>query len=250
MLNYQSMGDPRFPNLIILHGLMGSSRNWLSLAKQLEAYYNIFLIDLRNHGASPHFDSMTYKEMADDIHHICQIESLQEIQLMGHSMGGKVAMQFSIDYPELLDRLIVLDIAPKQYKPHYYETLQFINGVDISEFNNRKSLEESLEEAIPDWAFRQFILSNVKRDNSKGFYWSVNLPVIIQELDQIASSPLQINDSFDGETVFIGGDQSDFILPEDHKKIRKHFPKSEILSIESGHNIHIDNSSALLDLLI
>ena len=248
-LFFQVYGDPKLPKLVILHGLLGSHRNWLTFAKQICNRYQVYLLDLRNHGSSEFSNTMTYEEMSGDIEKFAQIENLKTFDLMGHSMGGKVAMRFASDHPHFVNRLLIIDIAPKIYEPHYYKMIQFLNGLNLSDFNHRKQLEDSISEIVEDWAFRQFLMTNIKRNNKSEFYWSINLPVVLSHMDSISENPLEFGEIYKGSTFFIIGSNSEFVKSSDHKQIHLFYPFAKILSIQGGHNLHIENKTGLMELL-
>jgi pimeloyl-ACP methyl ester carboxylesterase len=249
-LSFQHFQNDERPDLIILHGLLGSSRNWGLIGKQLANYFNVFALDLRNHGNSPHCESMSYGEMSSDLYEFMQDHGIQNATVLGHSMGGKVAMRFAMENTGWIDSLIVLDIAPKKYEHHYYELLQEMQHIHLDSFTDRKSLESTFEKIVPDWAFRQFLMTNIKRDSNKKFQWVINLPVIIESLPHISGMPFEEGSEYEGESVFIKGTRSDFITESDINCIQKYFKNAEIQNVEAGHNVHIDNKDDLISLLV
>jgi esterase len=172
-LNYYTCGEG-FP-LVILHGLFGSSDNWQTISKQLKPEFNIFAVDLRNHGNSPHLDPFDYQVMAEDVRDFVNSQQLREVFLLGHSMGGKVAMQFASRFPERVRKLIVADIAPKDYPPHHADTLAAMTEINLATFNSRSEIDEALAGKIPDAAIRQFLLKSVGRNDAGRFIWKINL---------------------------------------------------------------------------
>lgn len=250
-LHFGSFGKSENPPLIILHGLMGSSRNWFSAGKVLAKSFNVFALDLRNHGKSPHNDSITFEDMVEDLSAWLSNKKIDTFYIMGHSLGGKVGMLFACRNPEKIKGLVVLDIAPKEYKMRYVEEFEAMAGLDFAKISSRKDAEEALSTSIKNGAWRQFILTNLVRDKEKNFCWQVNLPVLQKFLPELLKSPLAPKESYNGPALFLRGEQSDFISDEDSKLIQQSFPRSIILKIpNAGHNVHIDNQGALVCVLV
>lgn len=237
-LHYQSYGQGR--PLIVLHGLFGSSTNWNSLSKALAAHYRVLAVDQRNHGSSPHSDELSYTLLAEDLREFMQQQSLESVYLLGHSMGGKTAMEFALRYPASVERLIVVDIAPRPYAPHHDEILEAMCSLDLSAATSRSALDAALAEGIPDAPTRQFLLTNVTRDESGGFRWKLNLPAIDQNYDQV-SAGIAAGRSFDGPVLFVRGEQSDYVQAADEPQIRALFPQASIVTVPgAGHWVHAD----------
>jgi pimeloyl-ACP methyl ester carboxylesterase len=243
-LHFQSYGEG--PPLIILHGLFGSLENWHSISQKLAADFRVFAVDQRNHGRSAHAADMSYQSMAQDLKEFVTSQQLSEVNLLGHSMGGKTAMSFALNYPDRVERLIVADIAPRAYPPHHSEILTALLSLDLSSFKNRKDMEAHLAPLIPDLATRQFLLKNVKRDSAGAFYWQMNLTAIHRNYDRL-NEALSSQQPFAKPTLFIRGDRSDYIRDEDLASIRRLFPKAELYEIPgAGHWVHVDAPEAFL----
>jgi esterase len=237
-LNYYSCGGG-FP-VVILHGLFGSSDNWQTLAKKLKAHFKIFAVDLRNHGGSPHDNDVSYPALAHDLLEFLDEHRLPEIFLLGHSMGGKVAMQFASEFPEHVRKLIVADIAPKTYARHHDKIFAAMLGLDLSQFKSRGEVDRALAPQICETALRQFLLKNVSNDESGALRWKINLKGLYENYDTITAPPPLVK-PFKKPALFLRGDQSDYILPDDEPLIRKHFPAAEIQSIRgTGHWLHAE----------
>ena len=228
--------------LLILHGLFGQSDNWATLAKKFaENGFEVYTIDQRNHGLSPHSDEWNYEVMAEDIKEFIETHQLKKPILLGHSMGGKVAMFFALQYKDVLDRLIVVDIAPRAYAPHHNEVLNALTAVDFNTINTRKEAEEIMLSYLPDYGTRQFLLKNIYwADNAdKRMNWRFNLNIIHKKYDAIGvEAPHKTNTL---KTLFIRGGKSDYIKDEDLSDIEKRFPNYELTTIsESGHWVHAE----------
>lgn len=246
-LAFGSLGKPGNPPLIIMHGLLGSSRNWIGVGKLLSEYFNVFVLDLRNQGSSPHVDSMHYDDMVDDLVHFLEGKDINKFYLLGHSLGGKVAMAYACRYPERLLGLIVEDMAPKEYELRYGIEFEAMNSLNVEALIRRTDADEALKGKIPDWAWRQFILTNLQRGEDGRFYWQINLRALTKWLPEIMKNPIKEGDRYEGPTIFLRAEKSDFITDDDYPTIREHFPNAEIVIIEnSGHNVHIDNTEELV----
>ncbi len=247
-LEFGSLGRPGNPPLIIMHGLLGSSRNWISVGKLLAEYFNVFVLDLRNQGNSPHVDSMHYNDMVDDLIYWLEDKDIGKFYLLGHSLGGKVAMTYACTHPERLLGLIVEDMAPKQYPLRYEVEFNAMNSLDLESLKTRTDADEALKSQIPDWAWRQFILTNLMRGKDNKFHWQINLKSLTKWLPEIMKNPLKQTDNYKGPTLFLRGVNSDYITDADYPAIHKYFPNSSITLIEhSGHNVHIDNTEGLVN---
>lgn len=247
-LNYKTFGEG--PPLIILHGLFGMLDNWQTAAKQLSDTFMVFILDQRNHGRSPHVDQMDYSSMAHDLQAFMEANWIYEAHLLGHSMGGKTVMQFAIEFPEMVDKLVVVDIAPKAYVGGHQPIFDALHAVDMASIGSRTEADQQLAQLVSDVGIRQFLLKNLSRDKDTGGYrWKMNLPAITKDYPRILEG-LQGNGQFDGETLFIRGGKSDYIVAEDEARIKKHFPQSEIRTIEdAGHWVHAENPTAMLQML-
>lgn len=249
-LYYESLGKSGNPPLVILHGLLGSSRNWLNVGKMLSELFDVYLLDLRNHGNSPHTNTMDYNEMVDDLLIWVNEHNINNFYLLGHSLGGKVAMTFACRYPERLKALIIEDIVPKEYALRYSKEFQAMNDLHLETIKNRSDADKSMELTIPDWAWRQFLLTNLKHTPDKNFHWQINLPIITASLLEIMKNPLKSDDLYNGTTLFLRGENSDFIDNEDYPKIYRHFPNATIINFtHTGHNIHVENTAGLIEAL-
>lgn len=238
MLFYKTFGEGQ--PLLILHGLFGSSDNWTTLAKQFAETNQVWLIDQRNHGRSFHCDEFDYWAMSDDLLELIEENELENIILLGHSMGGKTAMTFTQQHPEYINKLIVADIGPKQYPIHHQTILKGLNALNFDEIKSRKESEEVLSDYISDASTRQFLLKNLYWEiPGKKLNWRFNLHVLSREIHNIVEGlPRQIVET---KTLFIRGLKSDYILDEDIKDIKSQFINSEIKSIENaGHWLHAE----------
>ena len=246
-LAYQETGEGEA--IIILHGLFGSSDNWLSVAKELSENYKVYLLDLRNHGDSPHTEEFTYAAMAEDIAEFVQQHQIKDPIVVGHSMGGKTAMRFSVEHPELLKKLVVVDIAPRYYPPHHQTILAGLKAIDVENLKSRKEADTVLSEYINELGVRQFLLKNLGRSKGGGYEWKLNLPVIDEKIENIGEA-LGEDKHFDKPTLFINGTTSNYIKKEDEEMIRKIFPNASIQPIEgAGHWVHAEKPEEFLSVL-
>jgi len=244
-LHYNIQGEGQA--VIILHGLFGSMRNWRSIAKQLAETYKVISVDLRNHGQSEHTDSMTYYDMAGDIYELINTLELDDVAIIGHSMGGKVAMVTALQYEHIIKKLIVIDIAPVSYAHAYEKLFLAMGNLPLNKIKNRDEAEQLLDAGINDRWLTQFLLQNLKRDG-KGFKWQLNLLAIRLNIDHISKFPeIDDNAQFDLPTLFLGGAESDFIREEYYETVYGYFPQAQIRMIEkAGHMLHIEQPSIVL----
>ncbi len=245
-LFYREFGQGR--PFLILHGLFGMSDNWLSIGRRLAQYFHVFLLDLRNHGQSPHCEEMNYSAMAEDMVDFINDHHLPQAIILGHSMGGKVAMQFALSFQEMISHLIVVDIAPRAYfHSHFKEFLEILLALDLKQFKTRMEIDRFLSNKIPQAAIRQFLLKNLKRNENHQFEWKLNLPAIYHNLDQILAG-VSAERSFNGPALFLKGERSDYINQKDHDQIKKLFPKAQIRTIQGAtHWVHADAPDQLLN---
>ncbi len=229
---------------VILHGFLGMGDNWKTMANQFaESGYQVHLVDQRNHGRSFHSEIFNYDVLAEDLKDYCDEHSLQDIVLLGHSMGGKTAMFFAMKYPELLSKLIVADIGPQYYAPHHQQILAGLQALSENESarKSRGEADEFLGTYISDWGTRQFLLKNLYWQKDKILALRVNLPVLTQEVENIGEA-LPTQTVYEGEVLFLNGLKSDYITPEDKPLIQAHFPNSQIIGIKNaGHWLHAEN---------
>ena len=232
--------------LFILHGLLGSLDNWRSQAKRLSQSRPVYTIDLRNHGNSPHLKGMSYREMYEDVLNVAQHEGIQSFHLLGHSMGGKVAMQLAIAQESKVESLIVVDIAPKPYPLWHQKTLQGVLKAPVAELQSRQEIDEYLKPWIEDSAERTFMLKNLKREKD-GFRWRCNLEEISRGYLKIAGFPSAL-EKYTKPCLFIKGGQSNYIQDIDHALIRSLFPEANIVSLnDSGHLPHIQQADEFFE---
>lgn len=235
------------PPIIILHGLMGASDNWLTIAKQLSATNKVYSLDLRNHGRSPHSSDFDYAALSGDVREFIEDEEIQQPVLIGHSMGGKVAMTLALQYPLKIRKLVVVDIAPKKYKSGYFDALigQLL-ALNVDQIRSRNEADMWLSSGIPEVGVRRFLLKNLVRGESGGFNWRPNLSVIHQSLPTITEG-VAGQGVFEKPSLFIRGGKSKYIPDEDFENIKALFPASEFVTIENaGHWVHAEAPAAFL----
>ena len=227
--------------LVILHGLFGSSDNWQTLAKRFSEHRTVIVPDLRNHGQSPHTETISYPAMAQDIRDLLASEGISSTDIIGHSMGGKTAMQFALVYPEMTKKLIVADISPREYTVSHDRYIDSLLKLDLPSYSRREDADKALAEDIKSVPIRQFLLKNLTRDPEGNFAWKINLDAIKKDLPRLGEA-ISTGSAFNKPTLFIAGGQSDYISSEDLPLIRKLFPDSHLVIFEnSGHWIHADN---------
>lgn len=234
--------------LLILHGFLGMSDNWKTLANQYVSNgFEVHSIDLRNHGRSFHSEVFNYEIMVDDVLKYCQFKNLKNINLIGHSMGGKVAMLFAVLHPDITDKLIVADIGTKFYPQHHQQILAGLNAVDFSKKPSRSDIEGILSAYISDLGTRQFLLKNLYWETPEHLAFRFNLKVLTANIDEVGKA---LSDGFvyKKPAFFIRGGHSNYILDADFEGIKNHFPAATFDTIpNAGHWLHAENPALFLE---
>lgn len=236
MLSYSEFGDPAAPPLMIVHGLYGSGRNWGVIAKRLSDAARVYTIDLRNHGLSPRTDSHGYPDMAQDIAEL--IDHLGgPVHIAGHSMGGKAVMVLALTRPDLLNRVVVADIAPVAYSHSQMPYIHAMKAVDLSRVTRRSDAEAQLAAQGVEPALCSFFTQSL---DVKERRWRLNLDTLAAEMDKIMSFP-EVAGTFDGPTLFLSGANSDYVLPQHRPLIKDMFPNAHFAKLkDAGHWLHAD----------
>jgi esterase len=241
-------------HLIILHGLFGMSDNWMTLAKEFAANgFSVYLPDARNHGRSPHSDEFNYPAMAADILELMNAENISTASLLGHSMGGKTAMFFATQYPERVRKLIVADMSPKQYQSTNENVIVALKSIDLNAMTSRKEVEQKLRATLQhDEVTTQFLLKSLywKEGDRKKLDWRFNLPAIANNIANTGEA-LPQDAIYNGDTLFIRGEKSNYITSADEPLIKKHFPQATIKTIPgAGHWVHAENPKAFMEAVL
>lgn len=233
------------PPLVVLHGLFGNANNWRPIALKLGQQREVFLLNLRNHGTSPHSPEMTYEVMADDVARFIADNELGAADVLGHSMGGKTAMCLALASANLVDRLVVIDTAPVHYEKLNFGLLPALMQLDLTSFTNRAGADELLRPAVPNDRLRSFLLTNLVRKGDE-FGWRVNLEAIESHLGDLCGFP-EVGAQFDRPTLFVGGQQSEYRVDAHTTAITGRFPAARMEMIENaGHWTHGDQPEATL----
>lgn len=247
-LNYKVFGegDP----VLILHGMFGTLDNWQTIAKKLAKHFMVFIIDLRNHGRSPHAEEFDYAVMANDVREFMESNWIYEAYIVGHSMGGKVAMQLASENPDLVKKLVLVDIAPKTYEGSHQTIFEALFSLNLDQLESRKEADLLLQEKIDSYSVRQFILKNLSiNKETEGYEWKMNLPVIHAAYSKILANGTW-SAPFENPTLFIKGAQSDYILSEEFEDYKTYFPNAALKTIEkAGHWVHAEQPKVFLEIL-
>lgn len=248
-LFYNSYGQ-NGPPLIILHGLLGSNGNWVTLSRNVFSdVARVYAVDQRNHGRSPHTDRIDYPSMAADVRAFIEQHELGSATLLGHSMGGKTAMQTALSYPEVVDRLIVADMAPKAYPPHHQDLLDALARIDPTAYDRRKDIDAALAADVPSRPIRQFLLKNLDYDGEQ-YTWQMNLEALRAHYDEINAALPRVG-AYEGPTLFVRGSESDYVSDDDLPDIRERFPAARLETIDgAGHWLHADRPEAFAEAVL
>ena len=242
----QGQGDP----LIILHGLFGTSDNWATLARQFADHFTVITVDLRNHGRSFHDPIMTYPAMVEDMVRLMEAEWVHKAHVLGHSMGGKVAMHLALSHPDLVDQLLIADIGTKDYPGGHETILDTLNALPVDQVDSRADAEAFLRQTIPQDGVVQFLLKNLARDRDSGFRWKMNLPAITKAYDQIVEG-IHTQHAYPGPTTFLRGGRSDYIPDEDWPGICTIFNAASLITIpDAGHWLHAERPELFFDTVL
>lgn len=243
-LNAREYGEGK--PLVILHGLFGSSDNWQSLAQRFAAFYRVFCVDLRNHGRSPWSEEHRYEDMMDDVYAFIEEQQLTDVILLGHSMGGKVAMHFAQNYPHMLSKLVVADMGVKAYPMHHQQILAGIHALHLDSISARSEAESILKTYVENDGIRQFLLKNLYWIEKGKLAWRMNVAVLEREMPNILAA-LPEKESWT-PTLFLRGELSNYILPEDLDEIEARFPDAAIETIpNAGHWLHAEQADLFFD---
>jgi esterase len=238
-------GEP----LIILHGLFGSSDNWFTLAKTFAERFTVYLIDQRNHGQSPHSEEFDYKFLAEDLLEFINDHNLDKVNIIGHSMGGKTAMNFAVKYPERVKKLIVVDIVPKTYPVHHDNILDGLLSLDLLTVSSRTEADELLSKYLPELDVRQFLLKNLYRTTDGAFGWRPNLKAIDKHIEEIGEG-MQYDGQYNGPTLFIVGARSTYFKMGDENLLQQVFPAYTLVTLDSGHWVQAEKPKEFAEAVI
>ncbi|MGQ4275687.1 alpha/beta fold hydrolase [Pseudidiomarina sp. E22-M8] len=237
LVNYEIMGK-KGPTVLLIHGLFGDLDNLKRLARDLETDHRVILIDCRNHGDSFHSETMTYAAMAEDVKRLLDTLKVKKLSLVGHSMGGKLAMEFTLTYPDYVQSLIIADVAPVKYDARHRETLDALEAVDLTNVGNRKDADIQLAEYIETRGVRQFLLKNLQPEHD-GYQWRLNLPVIDRCYHEISAGVRE--GQYDGPVLFIKGGDSNYLTEAHRDAVTSRFSEVDIKIIEgTGHWLHAE----------
>lgn len=243
-LNYKSFGQGE--PLVILHGLFGTLDNWQTIAKQLAEFYTVFIVDLRNHGRSPHVNEHTYELMAEDVFHFMSDNWIYGANVIGHSMGGKTAIRLALDYPEQVSKLIVADMGIKENESGHEAIFEAMFDLDLPNLESRTVADNQLKTRIDQYGVRQFLLKNLSRRKEGGYQWKMNLPVLHENYQEILKG-IESDSTFDNPTLFLRGGNSDYVQDEDFEAIQDLFPNSELETIKgAGHWLHAEKPTEFI----
>ncbi len=247
-LNYIKSGSG-FP-VIILHGLFGMLDNWKSISKNLETKFTVYLVDQRNHGKSPHAPEHSYQLMADDLNEFFGQQQISSAHIIGHSMGGKTAMQFALQHPEKVNKLVVVDMGIKQYPGGHDAIFDALLSFDLCAIHSRKEAEIEMTKKISDIAVQQFLLKNLSREINGNYRWKFNLEALSANYENEIIAAVKPSNIYRGEVLFIRGERSNYILNDDWDDIQKIFPNSVLNTInDSGHWVHAEKPEDLIKVI-
>ena len=231
---YSEIGEP----LIILHGLFGNQGNWGQHAKIFANTFSVYGFDHRNHGRSEWDVGMTYEILAGDVRDTMRLHGINSAHFIGHSIGGKTAMQLALTYPHLVKKLVIVDIAPVKYEPHHNEIFEGLETLNLDLIDGRQDADEILSEYVPEKSIRDFLLANIMKDEQGNYYWRMNLEEIMKGYPDLITA-LPADKPFEGDVLFLKGEKSSYILKKHEKDILKRFPNAQIQQIDgAGHWLH------------
>jgi len=246
-LHHERLGSGQ--PLVILHGLLGSGDNWMGLAKMWAPDFTLLVPDLRNHGRSGHAEEAGFQAMAADVIELMDEAGLSQVTVLGHSLGGKVAMQLAMGFPERVKSLIVVDIAPKAYPPAHQALLEALLAVDLSRFTTRSEVDAVLAGSIPEPAIRQWLLKSLGRNAAGTLSWKPNLPVLHKCLAELSGGFADLR-QYHGPALFVAGGRSNYVQPEDTQLIQARFPQARLEVIpEAGHWVHVEVPGKLVEIV-
>jgi esterase len=250
MLAYFEYGSGGSP-VLLLHGLLGSKASMTAAAKVLSENHRVYVPDLRNHGESFHHSTMNYPEMANDLVHFMDSHGIRQSSVVGHSMGGKCAIQLAISHPERVDKLVVIDISPKAYSnPSWFSYVTAMSELDLSRIRSRKQADEMLSPQIPAAVYRQFLLSNLTFSEDVGYTWKANLQAIARARDDLCSA-IYLPMTYPGETLIVRGENSNYIRNEDISLLQQFFSSYKLVTIAgAGHLLHIETKDLFHQVLV
>ena len=252
-LHYEQSGEGH--PLLILHGLFGSLENWRTLSKIFSRSFQVFALDQRNHGRSPHSNEFSYPVMVEDLREFMEEQELPSAHLIGHSMGGKTAMLFAATYPDLVDKLVVVDIAPKAYARGHDDVFHTLLSLDLSTLRSRQEADVAMAKTMPDLALRQFLLKNLDREETGSFRWRIALHEIHANYPEMIKELGLGQHRFVQPALFIRGAKSDYIKDSDIPSLKSIFPQAQVTTIpNTGHWVHAEApqefARAVLDFLV
>lgn len=239
-LHFKESGDSKNTTIVFLHGLLASAQNWQGITKRLSIEYHCIALDLPNHGNSPHDDQADYEFLVDCFEAFIEEQDIESFYLIGHSMGGKVAMLYALNHPERIKKLVVEDIAPKTYPMRFLPLMGAMDALNLSKYKTRKEVDQALKEDVPDPLLRMFVMTNLVRDDDKHFEWRVNLKGLIENASYIMSFP-ETHQVYYDEVLFMCGEKSDYVTEKDRDIIKKYFPKANVVFFkEASHWLHAE----------
>jgi pimeloyl-ACP methyl ester carboxylesterase len=244
-LHFQSLGQGQ--PLILLHGLFGSSANWGAVAKYFSQYFQVISVDLRNHGNSPHSESHTYADMSQDLAELCDALSLNTIHILGHSLGGKVAMQFATQYPQQVDKLVIVDMAMRAYADAHTHLIDAMLAVDLFTTRSRSEVDLAVSDTIDQAMVRQFLLMNLVKVGNQ-LTWRINLDAFKANYPAMQQA-VCASALYDKPCLFIRGEHSDYVSDDDINHIKGHFTQSQFASLSTGHWVHAEQTQAFIALV-
>jgi len=247
-LHFQSLGEG--PPLLILHGLFGSGANWRSIGRRLATHHRVLLIDARNHGGSPHAAGMSYPQLAADVRALLDSENIAQAALLGHSMGGKTAMQLALETPARVSHLMVVDIAPAYSHHSHLPIIAALRTLDLATLERRADADAALAAAIPDRGLRLFLLQNLVA-TERGWRWRLDLAALRDAMPDLLGFPdPEPGTRYPGPTRFVRGGRSDYLLPEHEPRIRALFPAARVITIpDAAHWVHAEQPARLIESL-